>query len=104
MNSLSKVIEHELAEVQKKTDMLGKLKNQLDLINNSDKDNRLHLEQKRAQLESDQQQLTEQLRNVTSELGNVEHQIKNAEDDKRRKIEDLYRNFQTNGVLAIASS
>jgi hypothetical protein len=119
LNNLSKVIEHQLAEVAKKTEMLAKLKGQLDLINNSgmlhstisihtthsqtDKDTRLQLEQKRAQLQADQQHFTEQLRNVTIELGNVELLIKNTEDEKRHKIEDLYRNFQSNGVLAIAN-
>jgi chromosome segregation ATPase len=104
LNSLSKVIERELAEVQKKTEMLASLKGQLDLINNADKDHRTQLEEKRAQLEADRQNFTEQLRIVENELATVKHLIKNAEDDKRHKIEDLYRNFQTNGVLAITNS
>jgi chromosome segregation ATPase len=104
LNSLSKVIERELLEVQKKTEMLASLKGQLDLIHNADKEHRTQLEEKRAQLEVDRANFTEQLRIVENELATVKHLIKNAEDDKRHKIEDLYRNFQSNGVLAITNS
>jgi len=104
LSGLSKVIERELAEVQKKTEMLALLKNQLDSINNADKDNRTQLEEKRARLEADRQSFAEQLRVVESELSKVELLIKNAEEDKRHRVEDLYRNFQTHGVLAITNS
>lgn len=69
-----------------------------------DKDQRSQLEIQRAQLEKDRQAYAEHLRRVESELTVVEQRIKSAEEDKRRKVDDLYRNFKSHGILAITNS
>jgi len=95
---LSDAIERQLAEVKQRTELLSRLKSEVDTINNIDKDRRTQLEAQREQLEADRATYREKLRIVEHDLLTVENHIKASEEDKRRKVDDLYRNFQSHGL------
>jgi len=99
LGGFSKAIEMQLAEIQRKNQMLTMIKTELDAINNSDKDKRTVLEAEKAQLETDRQHFTEQLRTVEERLRAVELSLKNAEEEKALKVQEVYKNYRSHGLL-----
>jgi len=99
LGGFSKAIEMQLAEIQRKNQMLTMIKTELDAINNSDKDKRTVLEAEKSQLETDRQHFTEQLRAVEERLRAVELSLKNAEEEKAQKVQEVYKNYRSHELL-----
>lgn len=76
------------------------------LVNNTaiDREQRSQLEAQKTKLEQERQHFAENLRRVESELNVVEQMIKDSEEDKRTKVDTLYRSFRDHGILGITSS
>lgn len=99
LSGLSDAIDRQLAEVQRKNQVLTLIKTELDAINNSDKDQRAVLEAEKAQLEQDRQHFTEELRRVEERLHAVDQSLRHAEEEKAVKVQDLYKSFRSHGLL-----
>lgn len=99
LSGLSRTIEDQLAEVQRRSQRLTSIKTELDAINNADKDHRTLLEAEKVQLEADRQNYAEKLRAVEERLHSVEQALKNAEEEKAQKVAKLYKNFRSQGLL-----
>jgi len=99
LSGLSKAIDLQLQEVQRKNQMLTLFKAELDTIHNADQEQRGTLEAEKVKLEEDQQNYEEQLRRVRERLHHVEVALRHAEEEKNQKIQDLYKNYRSHGLL-----